>query len=180
MAENNKLEEMIRTSLENLRSMVDANTVVGTPIETSAGTTIIPISKISVGYAGGGLDYDGKSATPPKNFAGGGGTGLSVQPVCLIAVSPTGETEVLPIGGKGEPGSMEKFSAIMEKVPEIFAKVKAAFAKKKKKKETEEAVENISRAAAEAAEAVAEEQKETVDTAEDVAKEAAEETQTEA
>lgn len=180
MAENNKLEEMIRTSLENLRSMVDANTVVGTPIETAAGTTIIPISKISVGYAGGGLDYDGKSATPPKNFAGGGGTGLSVQPVCLIAVSPTGETEVLPIGGKGEADGMEKLSAIMEKVPEVFAKVKALFAKKKKKKETEEAVENVSRAAAESAEAVAEEKADAIDFATDVAKEAEEEARDEA
>lgn len=179
MAENNKLEEMIRTSLENLRSMVDANTVVGTPIETSAGTTIIPISKISVGYAGGGLDYDGKSATPPKNFAGGGGTGLSVQPVCLIAVSPTGETEVLPIGGKGQADGMEKISAIMEKVPEVFAKIKAALGKKKKKKETEEAVENVSRAAAEAAEAAVEEQK-SAECAAEVAKEAAEEAESEA
>ena len=54
MAENeNKMQDMIRTSLENIRAMVDANTVVGTPIETPAGTTIIPISKISVGYASG-------------------------------------------------------------------------------------------------------------------------------
>ena len=76
MAEQSKLQDMIRTSLESIRAMVDANTVVGTPIQTPSGTTIIPISKVSVGYASGGLDFS--SQTAQKNFGGGGGTGLSV------------------------------------------------------------------------------------------------------
>ena len=46
MADENKLQEMIRTSLESIRAMVDANTVVGNPIETPSGTTVIPISNI--------------------------------------------------------------------------------------------------------------------------------------
>ena len=87
MAEQTKLQDMIRTSLESIRAMVDANTVVGTPIETPSGTTIIPISKISVGYASGGTDSTSKKDGGGKMlFAGGGGTGLSVQPVCFIAV----------------------------------------------------------------------------------------------
>ena len=84
MADENKMQEMIRTSLESIRAMVDANTVVGSPIETPAGTTVIPISKVSVGYASGGLDS--KKIEEKKMFAGGGGTGLSVQPVCFFAI----------------------------------------------------------------------------------------------
>ena len=61
MAEENKMQEMIRTSMESIRAMVDANTVVGTPINTPSGTTIIPISKISVGYAAGGADFNTKN-----------------------------------------------------------------------------------------------------------------------
>ena len=74
MAEETKLQDMIRTSLESIRAMIDANTVVGTPIQTAPGTTIIPISKISVAYASGGLDFGGK-ASNAKTFGGGGGIG---------------------------------------------------------------------------------------------------------
>ena len=80
MAEDSKLQDMIRTSLESIRAMVDANTVVGTPINTPAGTTIIPISKVSLGYASGGVDFGSKTAAA-KNFGGGGGTGLTLHPV---------------------------------------------------------------------------------------------------
>ena len=60
MSENNKIQEIIKESLENIRSIIDANTVIGTPMETSNGVTIIPVSKISMGFASGGLDFDGK------------------------------------------------------------------------------------------------------------------------
>ena len=56
MAEN-KQSEIIKTALESIKTILDANTVIGTPISTPAGTTIIPVSKITVGYASGGLDY---------------------------------------------------------------------------------------------------------------------------
>ena len=64
MANENKLEDMIRTSLESIRSMIDANTIIGDPIKTDSGTTIIPISKVMVGYASGGVDFQGKKDTP--------------------------------------------------------------------------------------------------------------------
>lgn len=152
MAEQNtnKMEEMIRTSLESIRAMVDANTVVGTPIETPSGTTIIPVSKISVGYASGGTDTTSKKeATAKVLFAGGGGTGLSVQPVCFIAVDAAGNVEVLPLATNGESDTIEKIAALIEKAPDIFARVKAIFPKKKKKSE-DEAVEDVVKAAADA------------------------------
>ncbi|MBO7405663.1 MAG: sporulation protein YtfJ, partial [Clostridia bacterium] len=79
MADNNRIGEIAKTSLDSIRSMLDANTIVGDPIETASGTTIIPISKISVGYASGGVDYAAKKdvSNKPNNFGGGGGTGLT-------------------------------------------------------------------------------------------------------
>ena len=67
MANENKLQEIIAASLENIRSMVDANTVIGDPINTPQGTTIIPVSKVSMGYVSSGSDYAGKHSTTKNN-----------------------------------------------------------------------------------------------------------------
>ena len=152
MAEQNenKMKDMIRTSLESIRAMVDANTVVGTPIETPSGTTIIPVSKISVGYASGGTDSSSKKDANAKVlFAGGGGTGLSVQPVCFIAVDATGNVEVLPLATNGESDTIEKLARVIEKTPDLIARVKALFPKKKKKGD-DTAADDVAAAAAEA------------------------------
>jgi sporulation protein YtfJ len=152
MVEENKLQEMIRTSLESIRAMVDANTVVGTPIETPAGTTIIPISKVSVGYASGGVDFSAKDPAAKKNFGGGGGTGLTVQPVCFLAVNAEGAVEMIPLGGEGTPDTVERIASLLEKAPDIFSKVKSVFKKKKKAdSEDDDLVDAVADAAAKAA-----------------------------
>lgn len=148
MAEENKLQEMIRTSLESIRAMVDANTVVGTPIQTPSGTTIIPISKVSVGYASGGLDFSTKNAQQKKNFGGGGGTGLLVQPVCFLAVNAAGEAEVLPIAKDGPADPVERVADLIEKTPDIIGRIKRVL--KKDKTDKDEIVEEVAEAAAEA------------------------------
>ena len=159
MAEQNKMQEMIRTSLESIRAMVDANTVVGAPISTPSGTTVIPISKISVGYAAGGLDS--VKVEHKKAFAGGGGTGLTVQPVCFLAVHTDGNVEMIPLGGSGAaPDKLERVIDIVEKTPDILSRIKGVFSKKKKEKELEEIVETVADAAAEAAAEILSEQKE--------------------
>lgn len=154
MAEENKMQEMIRTSLESIRAMVDANTVVGTPIETPAGTTVIPISKVSVGYASGGIDS--KKIEEKKMFAGGGGTGLTVQPVCFLAVHANGDVEMIPLGGEGAPDTVDKIAGIIEKAPDILSKIKTLFARKKKKSDAEadedDPIDAVAEAAAEAVE----------------------------
>ena len=74
MATEQKIPEIIRSSMENIRSMVDANTIVGDPVTATGGTVIIPISKIAVGIASGGVDYASKNDVnvKPQNFGGGG------------------------------------------------------------------------------------------------------------
>lgn len=145
--EQNKLQDMIRISLENIRAMVDANTVVGTPINTPSGTTIIPISKISVGYASGGVDWEAKTGAS-KNFGGGGGTGLSIQPVCFLSVSASGRVELFPVEGNGTPSTIDRIADIVERAPDIINRVKEVFAKNE---DDGEDVDDVARVAAEAA-----------------------------
>ena len=133
MQNDTKLQDMIRTSLENIRSLVDANTVIGNPINTESGTTIIPVSKISVGYVSGGLDYAVKNepnnSTKPKNFGGGGGTGLTVNPVGFLVVSKDGRVEMINVDGKAPADPVGQITSLIDRSPEIIAKIKALFEK---------------------------------------------------
>ena len=142
---SNNVEGLMGVSVEKIRELVDANTVVGTPIQTPSGTTIIPISKVSVGYASGGLDFANKNA--PKNFGGGGGTGLLVQPVCFLAVNAAGEVEVLPIAKDGPADPVERVADLIEKSPDIIGRIKRLF--KKGKAEAKECVDEVAEQAAE-------------------------------
>ena len=130
MANENKIPEIIKSSLENIRSIVDANTVVGDPIATDVGTTIIPISKISVGIASGGVDYNDKADRPkPQNFGGGGGTGLSVSPAGFLVIDKNGEVEFINVGMKGKPDPVDQIADFIERTPDIIAKIKDLFKK---------------------------------------------------
>lgn len=88
---------LMQTTLENIKDMVDVNTVIGEPIPTSGGATIIPVSKVSFGFLSGGGDYDSAKLPVRENapFAGGSGAGVSVQPVGFLVVGEDG-VKVLP------------------------------------------------------------------------------------
>ena len=131
MSTENKLQDVIQTSLQNIRSMIDANTIIGNPINTAAGTTIIPISKVAVGYATGGLDYAGKSDAKPQNFGAGGGTGLSIQPLGFLVIDAQGKVEMINVGVKNPSDPIEQIADLIERSPEIIAKVKALLGKDK-------------------------------------------------
>lgn len=83
MSEKN-LEGMINISLEKVKGMVDSNSVIGAPILTPDGTTIIPVSKVNVGFACGGSDFP--SASPKEMFGGGTGGGVTIQPVAFLVI----------------------------------------------------------------------------------------------
>ena len=88
--------DLMQTTLENIKDMVDVNTVIGEPIPTVNGPTIIPVSKVSFGFLAGGGEYDlNKLPETDTPFAGGGGAGVSVQPVGFLVVGPDG-VKVLP------------------------------------------------------------------------------------
>ncbi|MBR5880615.1 MAG: sporulation protein YtfJ [Clostridia bacterium] len=129
--ESNKIQEIIKESLENIRSIIDANTVIGTPMETSNGVTIVPVSKITMGFASGGIDFDGKHPehNPAKNFGGGGGTGISVQPVGFLVISHEGRVEMINVGQKAPKDVVEQIADLLERTPDIVFRMKKIFDK---------------------------------------------------
>ena len=131
MATEHKIPEIIRSSMENIRSMVDANTIVGEPITVANGTVIIPVSKISVGIASGGVDYNSKKATQPRpqNFGGGGGTGVSVVPVGFLVCDKDGDVDFLNVSEQGEPDPVDQIADFVERTPDIIARIKDLFTK---------------------------------------------------
>lgn len=133
MASENKLQEVVQATLAQIRNMIDADTVMGSPVETSSGTTLIPISKVAVGYATGGMDFNDKNGGQgkPQNFGAGGGTGISVQPIGILCVSKDGNVELINVGVKNPSDPIEQLSDLIDRSPEIIAKIKALFAKDK-------------------------------------------------
>ena len=139
MEESNKMREMIDASLSNIKTLLDANTIIGDPIVTESGTTIIPVSKISVGYVSGGLDYNKKKGekdqdkNAPANFGGGGGTGISVSPVAFIIINAEGKAEMLSVSASSGPSdAAAQIVNLVDRSPEIIEKIKGIFKKKDK------------------------------------------------
>ena len=135
-----KMSDIISASLGNIRNAVDANTIIGDPITTPAGTVILPVSKISVGVATGGLDFNSKteSQKTPKNFGGGGGTGVSVVPVAFLCVKEDGSVELLNVSEPTDQNDpINTVMSIINKSPAIVGKVKSFFGKKKKETKLE-------------------------------------------
>ncbi len=134
MQQNNKLGDITKTALESIRSMLDANTIIGEPIKTASGTEIIPISKISVGYASGGVDYANKDARASNNFGGGGGTGITVSPVAFLVVNADGSVNVLnidnPTSAAPAPDTISQVVGFIERSPELIERLKNALGKK--------------------------------------------------
>lgn len=122
-----KLPNMLETTIQKIRDMVDANTVVGQPITTSDGTTILPVSKISIGLGGGGSDF--ASSIVPNGqmpFGGGVGAGVKVTPVCFLVVKE-GNVRILTIA---EPANSTA-DRIVEMVPETLDRIGSFLDKKK-------------------------------------------------
>lgn len=132
--EQSKQSEIIRAALDNVRSMIDANTVTGTPITTNNGTVIIPISKVFVGIATGGIDYFGKQNNETQNFGGGGGTGVTVSPIGFLVVSENGKVDLLNINYEPKD-TLSQIVGFIENSPELIEKFKNLFSGKKMKEE---------------------------------------------
>lgn len=140
MADSN-LTKMIETALENIRKMTDVNTVIGEPVKVSNGITVIPVSKVSVGFVSGGMDYNSKAA-PEKapNFGGGTGSGFSINPIGFLVVDENGGVSLLnmnaPAASEGKD-IIGTISGLVDKAPSMVEKIKQIFNKDKDKaKET--------------------------------------------
>ena len=138
MASANKLQEVVQSTLAQIKNMIGADTIMGKPIETAPGTTIIPVSKVAVGFATGGMDFNDKkggAAGVPQNFGAGGGTGISVQPIGFICISKDGDVDFINIGVKNPSDPIEQLSDLIDRSPEIIGRIKSLFAKNKDEEE---------------------------------------------
>ncbi|MBQ8791870.1 MAG: GerW family sporulation protein [Ruminiclostridium sp.] len=131
MAENHTINNLMTTSMEKIRELVDVNTIIGEPITSPDGTIIIPVSKVSFGFVSGGSDLP--TQAPKDVFAGGSGAGITIKPVAFIVVQRDGEVKMLELGASGG-GALE---GIINGAPELIAKVKEMFGKKGDSEEAE-------------------------------------------
>lgn len=135
---NHPLSEMMTSTMSKIRDMVDVNTVVGDPITTPGGVTIIPVTKVSVGYGSGGSDFTSKKAAAGQDnpFGGGAGAGIKITPVAFLVIR--GESvRMLPVA---EPASTS-VDRLIELLPDLLEKCETFLSEKKAAKEAKETAE---------------------------------------
>ncbi len=124
MADKHPIEGIMGISMDKIREMVDVNTIIGDPITAPDGTMIIPVSKVSFGFASGGSDLPTQAA---EKFAGGAGAGVTVKPQAFIVIHTDGEVGLLELGEKSSP-----IEGIVDAIPDVIDKIRAIIPKKDK------------------------------------------------
>ena len=125
------LSNLIQTTLDSIRTMADANTIVGEPIQAE-GVTLIPVSRLSLGIAGGGTEFSTKKqqAGGDNAFGGGSGAGAKLEPVAFLVIRD-GNVKLLPVA----PPPATTVDRVIETVPEVVDKVTEFLARQQEKKE---------------------------------------------
>ena len=111
--------EMLENTIAKIREMVDVNSVIGTPITTPDGVTIIPVSKVSVGFGGGGSDFVNKTGAE-NAFGGGAGGGVKINPIAFLVVKE-GSVRMIPVATPANTTA----DRIVEMVPDTLDKIAA-------------------------------------------------------
>lgn len=118
------IENIMQTAMSEIKEMVDVNTVVGDPVISTDGATIIPISKVSFGFVSGGGEYggarDGAEDEAKYPFSGGAGSGVCITPVGFLVVGD-GDVQLLPVSGR------TIIDQLIDTVPHVITEIKDAF-----------------------------------------------------
>lgn len=116
---SHNLPNMLESTISKIREMVNANTVIGEPITTQDGVTIIPVSRVSIGLGGGGSDFVSKNVNRQENpFGGGVGAGVTVSPVAFLVVKD-GSVRMLPVAAPANTTA----DRLVEMIPDTLDKV---------------------------------------------------------
>ena len=126
MAEHS-IQGLMNVTMDKIRQMADSNTIIGKPIKTDDGTTILPVSRISFGFASAGTDFDGKNAANKDLFGGGSGAGVNIQPVAFLVVKDGCVRTIQLSDGSNT------IDRALTMLPELVDKVSALLKKEEKK-----------------------------------------------
>ena len=126
MAEH-PIQGLMNVTMDKIRQMADSNTIIGKPIKTDDGTTILPVSRISFGFASAGTDFDGKNAAHKDLFGGGSGAGVNIQPVAFLVVKDGCVRTIQLSDGSNT------IDRALTMLPELVDKVSALLKKEEKK-----------------------------------------------
>lgn len=121
--DNHPIENLMKSTMESIKDMIDVNTIVGDPVKSVDGTTIIPISKVCFGFASGGSEFNSVKPSDSNNnypFGGGSGAGVTVKPVAFLVVK-NDSIRLLSVD------SQNSYDRIIDTVPQIFDIVKGMF-----------------------------------------------------
>ncbi len=114
-----KLPGMLESTIQKIKEMIDVNSVIGEPISTPDGVTIIPVSKVSVGFGGAGSDLSKKKSAPEDNpFGGGVGAGVKVTPICFLIVKD-GNVRMIPVAQAANTTA----DRLVEMIPDTLDKI---------------------------------------------------------
>ena len=126
MAEH-PIQGLMNVTMDKIRQMADSNTIIGKPIKTDDGITILPVSRISFGFASAGTDFDGKNAANKDLFGGGSGAGVNIQPVAFLVVKDGCVRTIQLSDGSNT------VDRALTMLPELVDKVSALLTKEEKK-----------------------------------------------
>ena len=126
MAEH-PIQGLMNVTMDKIRQMADSNTIIGKPIKTDDGTTILPVSRISFGFASAGTDFDGKNAANKDLFGGGSGAGVNIQPVAFLVIKDGCVRTIQLSDGSNT------IDRALTMLPELVDKVSALLKKEEKK-----------------------------------------------
>ena len=142
------MKQIIEEVIRNAQSVADVNTVVGEPVTLPNGVTVVPFSKVSVGFTAGGADRKPKDPKDPQVplFAGGSGAGVSVQPLGFLVVSADGSVTLLdlknPDSYAPRPNPVDRAidgaQSLMDRAPDLLTRCKDLFGRKKDQPAPEE------------------------------------------
>ena len=129
---SNKLENMMDSTLDKIKEFINADTIIGKSIITPDGTVVIPVSRVSYGFASGGSDFAISKCPEKDMFGGGNGVGVNIVPVAFLVISD-GDVKLLQV--QSFDGALDRIIAM---TPDVIDKIKNMIKKRKNNKENEQ------------------------------------------
>lgn len=125
--EKHPIGDLMETTMQKIREMVDVNTIIGQAISAGDGLTLIPVSKVSFGFASGGSDIQSKQQAQQPGFGGGSGAGIKIAPVAFIVVKD-GDARIMTVTAP----ATNTVDRLVETAPDVIDKISAMFKKEDK------------------------------------------------